>query len=67
MIDSWNFTIFMYLDTQNINKFIHQCQHKEKSTEINTLSNKIETQIFDFKANVRKFYIKNGFARKFSW
>ena len=71
MINSWNFEIYILLDTEGINKFIQACQLDVDDDEdtynkeyIQEFSIRIAKQIELYKAGLRKFYIRNGYPKK---
>ena len=69
MIEHWNFEIFILLDTEGINKLINTRQAESDSEyedydDLQEIAKEISSKIASYKANLRKFYIENGYAKK---
>ena len=69
MINTWNFEIYILLDTEGINKFIEKSQTEENDEEysreyIKEISIRIAKQIYAYKASLRKYFIINGYPKK---
>ena len=72
MIEHWNFKIYILLDTEGINRLIETCQsdhgsedEDEDYEDLKELSNDIKTKINEYKANLRKLYILDGYVKSF--
>ena len=65
MIKYCNFEIYISLDRSGISKLIETWRNYEDASfsKVKESAEKLHTNIFNFKANLRKFYMINGQAR----
>ena len=69
MINTWNFEIYILLDTEGINNFLEKRQLETENDEysqelIQEMSKKISNRIESYKAGLRRFYIVNDYPKK---
>jgi hypothetical protein len=64
LIDRWSNQAYIMLDTLGINKMIEDCKNDEMNVELNRLAEKLAANVVGFKANLRRFYVVNGYPKK---
>ena len=63
MLKYVNFEIYMLLDIENINELI-KIGKQSQIGRVKNLAECIHSKITNYKGNLRKFYVLNGYAKK---
>ena len=62
LLKYFNFEIYILLDTSNIEELL-RIGTTSNDEKVKMLAQSITSKIYTFKADLRKFYIKNGYAK----